>query len=480
MDSFVFTRHTSDCKYKRDRLCRRCNCPKWVEGRFNHERIRKSASTRLWEEAEQFRQKIEEALARGLPLSSLHLDSPVTQAPAPALSSPPLPTALLDTPAIGGVPSPHPTSSSQPEKTVPPAPPAETLPTTRQKSRVTIEKAVEAYMTDARSRELKPDSISKLERIFKKQLLSWARAEGLQYLDELDLDALLSFRSTWTEGAIVRSKKQERVKGFFWACFRRNYISQIPALGLGKIKTGQIPTDYFPQDEFDKILAAIDLYGDPRGGFIDIEDTRTRLRTLTLLMRWSGLRIRDAITLERHRLDGDSLLLYQAKTGQPVYVPLPPYVVEALVNIPDGPRPNQRYFFWSGNGSPKSAVANWQRSYRRLFELADITKLDGEKKRCHPHMFRDTFAVEMLLAGVPIDQVSILLGHSSVKITEKHYSPFVKARQVQLQKSVRNAWKVGQPSGKGPDNNPPRASRSTTKEKGWELIDNTKRKIRMA
>ena len=136
-------------------------------------------------------------------------------------------------------------------------------------------------------------------------------------------------------------------------------------------------------------------------------------------MRWSGLRIRDAVTLERHRLAGDSLLLYQAKTGQAVYVPLPDYVVDALVNIPS-PRPNPRYFFWSGNGNAKSVVADWQRAYRRLFELADIRKLDGEKKRCHPHMFRDTFAVEMLLAGVPIDQVSTLLGHSSVKITERH------------------------------------------------------------
>jgi len=32
-------------------------------------------------------------------------------------------------------------------------------------------------------------------------------------------------------------------------------------------------------------------------------------------------------------------------------------------------------------------------------------------------MLRDTFAVEMLLAEAPIDQVSILLGHISVKIT---------------------------------------------------------------
>ena len=55
-------------------------------------------------------------------------------------------------------------------------------------------------------------------------------------------------------------------------------------------------------------------------------------------------------------------------------------------------------------------------------------------------MFRDTFAVEMLLAGVPIDQVSILLGHASVRVTEKHYSPWVRARQDQLEKSVQSAW----------------------------------------
>ncbi len=57
-------------------------------------------------------------------------------------------------------------------------------------------------------------------------------------------------------------------------------------------------------------------------------------------------------------------------------------------------------------------------------------------------MLRDTFAVEMLLAGVPLEQVSILLGHKSVKITEKHYAPWVKARQEQLAANVRKAWSV--------------------------------------
>jgi hypothetical protein len=121
-------------------------------------------------------------------------------------------------------------------------------------------------------------------------------------------------------------------------------------------------------------------------------------------------------------------------------------------------------------------VADWQRSYRRLFELADIRKLDGQRKRCHPHMFRDTFAVENLLAGVPIDQVSTLLGHSSVKVTEKHYAPFVKARQLQLQQSVRDAWKVGEPSGKGPDSSSPGAARSSAKQRGLELVSPTRKR----
>lgn len=78
-------------------------------------------------------------------------------------------------------------------------------------------------------------------------------------------------------------------------------------------------------------------------------------------------------------------------------------------------------------------VRSWQTRLRKLFKLANVP--NG-----HPHRFCDTFAVELLLAGVPIERVSILLGHQSVRITEKHYAPWARSRQEQLEADLANAW----------------------------------------
>ena len=80
-----------------------------------------------------------------------------------------------------------------------------------------------------------------------------------------------------------------------------------------------------------------------------------------------------------------------------------------------------------------SIVRSWQTRLRKLFKLANVSN-------SHAHRFRDTFTVELLLAGVPIERVSILLGHQSVRITEKHYAPWVRSRQEQLEADLANAW----------------------------------------
>jgi integrase len=69
----------------------------------------------------------------------------------------------------------------------------------------------------------------------------------------------------------------------------------------------------------------------------------------------------------------------------------------------------------------------------KLFKLAGVFQ-------AFAHRFRNTFAVELLLAGVPTEEVAILLGHSNIKITQQHYSPWVRDRQRQLEASLGRAW----------------------------------------
>ena len=124
-----------------------------------------------------------------------------------------------------------------------------------------------------------------------------------------------------------------------------------------------------------------------------------RLRALVLLLRYSGMRIGDAVRCAVERLNGNKLLLYTQKTGVPVYCPLPEFIVKALEELTPL---SERYFRRTGISKLQTATGDWQAKLKRLFEKAKLP--DG-----HAHRFCDTFAVELLLAGVPLERVSILL-----------------------------------------------------------------------
>jgi len=374
----VYTRHYPPCTHT-DINHRRCRCPKWIQGTLPDGRsIRTSAQTRSWEKAEVKARAMED------------------------VADPNKPAA---------------------------------------KARVTINDATQSFRNDEKSRHLSKDSVKKSKFFFEKQLKGWAEKQGFLFLDQLTAAELTKFRAQWGNGAATTRRKHERLIAFFWFCARMDWVEKNPAVLLKRVKVESKPTDYFMPQEFDALVDATYAYGNWLGGH-DYGHRRDRIRALILLMRWSGLSIKDAVTLERTRLDSNgNLFLYRAKTGVPVYVPLPPFVHTLLCSLPNE---NPRYFFWSGNGDPETCKRGWTRALARLFKVADIKNPDDSPKRCHSHMFRDTFAVELLLAGVPIDQVSLLLGHSSVKVTEKHYAPFVKARQEQLAHSARKAWNFDQ------------------------------------
>ena len=85
-------------------------------------------------------------------------------------------------------------------------------------------------------------------------------------------------------------KKQERLKGFFHFCVAREWMRTNPVAALKPIKVPSSQTLPFDEDQVTAILDACDRY--PLKGIYG-DQNRSRLKALTLLMRYSGLRIGD-------------------------------------------------------------------------------------------------------------------------------------------------------------------------------------------
>jgi integrase len=69
----------------------------------------------------------------------------------------------------------------------------------------------------------------------------------------------------------------------------------------------------------------------------------------------------------------------------------------------------------------------------RLNAYLSFTNEAGDPMDFRSHMLRDTFAVEMLLAGVLLEKVSKLLTHESVTMTERYYATWTAPRRQQLE-----------------------------------------------
>ena len=63
------------------------------------------------------------------------------------------------------------------------------------------------------------------------------------------------------------------------------------------------------------------------------------------------------------------------------------------------------------------------------------------------HRFRHSFAIDLLLAGVPLERVAVLLGHQSVRVTEKALRTL--GTCVPSPTDVKRVWDLALPATKG-------------------------------
>jgi integrase/recombinase XerD len=227
-----------------------------------------------------------------------------------------------------------------------------------------IEEAAEKYIADAEARNLKPESLKKVREAIERLFLGFCAKRGYRLLKQLGVDSIREFRNSLVKryAASTTRTRLGYVRSFLRFSHASGWMSANPAVAVKAPRSHRSPTLPFEEAEVEDMLAAADTfatYGKYGAG------NRRRVRAMILLLRYSGLRISDASTLERSRLEGTKLFLYTQKTGTPVRVPLPQHVVGALHASPSD---DPRYFFWNGQCRRTSAVKILGNDFQNSFQ----------------------------------------------------------------------------------------------------------------
>ena len=361
------------------RQYRRCSCPIWVQGTVAGDTVRKSLDLTNWERATE---------------------------------------VVRDMEVAGTVETPE-------------------------DDRITVTDAILKFTTDATARNLAASTLKKYrvllgppsetKRDRSTTLTEFCTGKGVRFLRELDADLLREFRAAWKDAPLASSKKLERLRAFFNHAEESGWITKSPAKAVkAPITESETPTLPFSDEELKRLYEAFPKFAEERRKNARGPETDhlERFPVLLQVLEFSGLRIGDACALAKNDLVKGRLWVDTAKTGVKVYIPLPEHVVGEMQKLPLF---KGRYFFWTGNGKVDTAAGNYRRTLRELAEEAGVDDV-------HPHRFRDTVAVRLLENGVPLERVAKILGHKSVRVTERSYGPWVRALQETLEADVTRVW----------------------------------------
>lgn len=139
----------------------------------------------------------------------------------------------------------------------------------------------------------------------------------------------------------------------------------------------------------------------------------TRARVLALLLLDTGLRIEEALTLRSESVDFDNLILRVKGKGNKHR--LVPFSQELRKTLWRHQRDNHQAFVFTTQRGTRLSQRNVLRDFKSLATRVGIAGV-----RCSFHTLRHSFAVNYLRAGGNLFYLSRVLGHTSLKTTERY------------------------------------------------------------
>lgn len=252
-----------------------------------------------------------------------------------------------------------------------------------------------------------------------------------QLMTEIKFADVTDFCSTWTGANATKLRDLSMLTSFTKYCHRADFTRK--NIGDGLFKTMNWPDDDGPKEpmepqELEQIWAAVPMLPDEYGRLG--RPIARQTEAFALLMRYTGMDVSTTMCLPKTHVRGNQILTYRLKNNSEVWTVVPPWVVEKLQSAPHD---SNMYFFWSGEGQKHTRASKWFTRLRKLLDLAGLPHRT-------PHNFRHHFAVEHLLKGTPIEDVSRLLGHNDIRITMKSYAAWIKERQQRLEAHQQRVW----------------------------------------
>ena len=156
-------------------------------------------------------------------------------------------------------------------------------------------------------------------------------------------------------------------------------------------------------------------------GFLRFIDA-TKMRTVTILLATTGLRITEALSLKKGGIDFGNLELKVNGKGDKVrVVPLLPMTAKALKDFIKG-SDGSPFVFPGATKEGYAHPSNIEKTLKRACIRAGVEPFT-------PHQLRHFYATESLRKGAKLEVIGRILGHSSIGITADIYR-FVRVEEL--------------------------------------------------